>query len=366
MRATRGDVRSRVPGNRRNAPFDLLPAVEYAANGVIDVNGDCDLETDFAPLMTPLIPADGFEPAAILATQSLQQDTAAALAGRATLVADPCCGGELIRDAQELRDESNSKGGHRVDRSPSNGLSGKAVDRADPPPAASAAAEQPRPATPQNVSIDAAEAPLRHGADVKFPRLKISPEMKPCRAAILADIGLPDATQQGRIVLLASVDGTADSTLAAAEIAKSLVGTAAGHVLVIDGGTDPRDELTRQPTQPGFASLLLGSRQLSELVAPTQIDGLRMVPRGLGEDLWPQIDDALALQRLGEIREQYAFTVVDAGPWDRPIVAAAGPHVEAVYLVVQAGRSEVAAAKRAARYLGRLGTPLKGCLLVGC
>lgn len=138
-------------------------------------------------------------------------------------------------------------------------------------------------------------------------------------------------------------------------------------VLVI--GADIRrpeaHEYLHVPRAPGLTDALLGTASFEELIVPTPIPGVRMLPAGShvanpGELLLQGPDLLQAARRVADI------VLVDTTPMVTVNDAIQlMPAVDAVIVTCRAGRGTTEAAKRAQEMLARLHVPVAGVVLVG-
>ena len=119
------------------------------------------------------------------------------------------------------------------------------------------------------------------------------------------------------------------------------------------------------PQAPGLSTFLTGQAELADVIVPTSVRNLSIIPSGRiplnPAELLASGRLAQALEGLGE---RFAHIVVDTGPIfgvsDATIVAA---QVEGVVLVLRHGRASRDAAQRAIRNLMSVGAKLLGVIL---
>lgn len=143
----------------------------------------------------------------------------------------------------------------------------------------------------------------------------------------------------------------------------------AGRSVLVVGADIRRPEAhvyLQAPRAPGLSELLLGShRELGEMVVPTAIPGVRMLPSGAhvanpGELLLQAADLIAEARRLADI------VLVDTTPMLTVNDAIQlMPATDAVIITCRAGRGTTEAAKRAQEMLARLRVPVSGVVLVG-
>jgi chromosome partitioning protein len=127
----------------------------------------------------------------------------------------------------------------------------------------------------------------------------------------------------GRVIAVANQKGGVGKTTTAVNLGAALA--LAGHrVLLIDA--DPQASATTGLGQRGFASertiyeLLLGERAAHEVVTPTRVDGLDLVPSTrdlVGAEIElvsvPDREQRLSMSLAG-LRNDYAFVLIDCPP----------------------------------------------------
>ncbi len=260
-----------------------------------------------------------------------------------------------------------------------------------PTPPAPAAVEEPAPPTGPSPGVDDAaaavepipqssESPGGPAVDVLLPepaprspepgpprrqhrRVDVGATIARLRDQVVQQVGL-SGDRPGRVVQLMSIDPNPDTTQLAASLAKALVGIAPGEVLAMDaaaaGDEDPVDA-----TPDGFCAVRCGQRTMSEVILPTSVEGLLIVPKGVSRQPEPAVDADVIAKLLSTCREQYPFTVVDSGGWKSPTSVALARHADATYVVVQAGVTRRRAARQALQLLGQEGIHAAGCILTG-
>jgi capsular exopolysaccharide synthesis family protein len=147
----------------------------------------------------------------------------------------------------------------------------------------------------------------------------------------------------------------------------SLAQLGLGDVLLVDADMRHPDlhDILGVPQTPGLSDLLVGGVGAAEVVRPTRIPGLFVIPAGPvpanpSELLYsPRFTQALAV--LGE---RFAHIVIDTPPLlgvaDTLVLA---PRVEGVILVLRHGHAARDAAQRAVQMLGSVRARLLGVVL---
>ena len=123
----------------------------------------------------------------------------------------------------------------------------------------------------------------------------------------------------------------------------------------------------RTPLEPGLSEVLRGEAEPADVIQPTELSRLWMIPAGHWDTHAIQ---ALAQDGVGRLfdflKEQYDFIVIDACPI--LLVADAlllGRHVDAVLLAVRSGVSRLPVVQAAQQRLSALEAPLRGAVLMG-
>ncbi|HKP77292.1 MAG TPA: polysaccharide biosynthesis tyrosine autokinase [Longimicrobiaceae bacterium] len=116
---------------------------------------------------------------------------------------------------------------------------------------------------------------------------------------------------------------------------------------------------------PGLTEVLARQATLEEVVRPTQVDGLSLLPAGT---LVPNVSELLGSERmtalLGELQQRYDLLVVDTPP----VLAAADAEIlavqtDATLVVVRAGQTERQSAQYAVQQLRAVGARVVGAVL---
>ena len=119
--------------------------------------------------------------------------------------------------------------------------------------------------------------------------------------------------------------------------------------------------------EPGLTDVLVGSAQLREAIRPNVIPGLDVLPGGALPPNPSELLGSEAMHRLlTELRSQYAYVLFDTPPalavTDATVLGAAA---DAVILVLRAGETEEAAARRAVELFRRVQARVAGTVLNG-
>ncbi len=170
------------------------------------------------------------------------------------------------------------------------------------------------------------------------------------------------------IVMVTSSSGGEGKTTLASQLAASLA-RAWRKTLLVDGDlrNPAAHKLFDLPLEPGFSELLRGEAVLRDVVKPTLLSRLWMMPAGH----W----DAHAVQALAQddvrtkfqqMKEQYDFVVVDSCPV-LPVADALqlGQHVDAVVFSVLRDVSRLPSLQTAQQRLQALGVRVLGAVVIG-
>jgi capsular exopolysaccharide synthesis family protein len=184
----------------------------------------------------------------------------------------------------------------------------------------------------------------------------------------LRTVLLNDSVKGPRLVLITSaIDGEGKSTLAV-QLAASLA-RAWRKTLLLDADLRKPEvhTLFQTPLEPGLSEVLRSEAEAAEVIQPTGLSRLWMMPAGH----W----DAHAIQALAQhgagrlfdpLKEQFDIIVLDACPV-LPVadVLLLGNHVDSVLLAVRSGVSRLPVVQAAQQRLASVGAPLRGAVLLG-
>jgi capsular exopolysaccharide synthesis family protein len=171
-----------------------------------------------------------------------------------------------------------------------------------------------------------------------------------------------------RVVMVTSAEGGEGKTSLASHLAASLA-RAWRKTLLIDGDLrNPAAHLQFDvPQEPGFSELLRGEVEVDDVVRPTPVSRLWLLPAGK----W----DSHAIQALAQeevrtffdhLKKEYDFIVIDACPV-LPVADSLliGQHVDAVLFSVMRGVSRTPAVYAAQQRLASLGVRILGAVVIG-
>jgi len=184
----------------------------------------------------------------------------------------------------------------------------------------------------------------------------------------LRTVLLRDSGNGPRLLLVTSAIGREGKTALAVRLAASLA-RAWRKTLFIDADLRKPEAHTLfdMPLEPGLSEVLRGEADVSEIIQPTELSRLWMIPAGH----W----DAHAIQALAQdgagglftrLKEQFDFIVIDACPV-LPVADALllCTHVNSVLLAVRSGVSHLPIVHAAQQRLATVEAPLRGVVLMG-
>jgi capsular exopolysaccharide synthesis family protein len=170
-----------------------------------------------------------------------------------------------------------------------------------------------------------------------------------------------------KTIMVTSLQPEDGKTSTVTNLATTLAQLGAGEVLVIDADMRRPNlhEILGVGQAPGLSTFLTGQASLEQVIVPTRVPNLSMIPAGRSP-LNPA--ELLASERLGQTLEtlgrRFAHIVLDTGPIfgvsDALILAA---RVEGVVLVLRQGRASRDVAQRAIRNLMSVHSRLLGVIL---
>lgn len=207
--------------------------------------------------------------------------------------------------------------------------------------------------------VEAAEGDSR----AAFWQSRLMESVDALRTFLLRNLG-----EGPRVVMISSaVEGEGKTTLAsqlAASCARSWRKT-----LLIDGDLrkPAAHELFQLPKEPGFSEVLRGEMDLEDVIRPTSLGRLSMMPAGH----W----DAHALQALAQegaqgfleqLKDEYEVIIVDSAPI-LPVTDSLllGQHVDTVILTGLCDKSRLPGLYAANQRLLAVGIPVLGSVLIG-
>lgn len=171
-----------------------------------------------------------------------------------------------------------------------------------------------------------------------------------------------------RVVMVTSAAGGEGKTTLASHLAASLA-NAWRKTLLIDGDLRNPHQHAQfdQPLEPGLCEALRGEVEFDDIVRPTQIGRLWVMPAGKL--------DAHALQALAQegvtsvfdrLKEQYDFIVLDTSPvLPVPDALLLGKQADAVLMAVMKDHTRMPAVYQAQQRLETLGIRVLGAVVIG-
>jgi capsular exopolysaccharide synthesis family protein len=165
----------------------------------------------------------------------------------------------------------------------------------------------------------------------------------------------------GRVqaVMVAGCHADGGTTMTASRLAATLAQRSASQVVIVDANlrTPCLDAVFGARHAPGLSELLNGPSSRENSIQPTQRSNLFVITTGRVASSPSEVFRAAAVERLvSELKSRFDYVVFDAAPlFDYPDAYALAPRVDAVLLVVEAGRTPLANARRVARDLERTG-----------
>jgi capsular exopolysaccharide synthesis family protein len=173
--------------------------------------------------------------------------------------------------------------------------------------------------------------------------------------------------QPPRTLMVTSLQSEDGKTSLASNLAIALAQLGAGEVLVVDGDMRRPNlhQLFDVEQAPGLSTFLTGQVELTQIVVPTPIPNLHVIPAGR-VPLNPA--ELMASRRLGlaleVLRERFAHIVFDAPPlFGVSDAATLAPRLDGTILVLRHGRASRDGAQRAVQLLASVRARLLGVVL---
>ncbi len=170
-----------------------------------------------------------------------------------------------------------------------------------------------------------------------------------------------------KTILVTSPNPEDGKTSLVTNLAITLAQLGSGEILVIDGDMRRPNlhDILAVPKAPGLSTYLTGQAELADVVVPSRIPNLSVIPAGRvpvnPSELLASARFKQALETLGQ---RFAYIIIDTGPLfgvsDGMILAG---QVEGVVLVLRQGRASRDAAQRAIRSLMSVRARLLGVIL---
>jgi len=170
-----------------------------------------------------------------------------------------------------------------------------------------------------------------------------------------------------KTMLVTSLQQQDGKTSVSTNCAISLAQLGVGDVLLVDADMRHPDlhRILDVPQTPGLSDLLVGGVGLMEVVRPTRIPGLFVIPAGpVPTNPAELLFSARFTQALAALGERFAYVVIDTPPLlgvsDALVLA---PRVEGVILVLRHGHAGRDAAQRAVQMLDSVRARILGVVL---
>lgn len=185
--------------------------------------------------------------------------------------------------------------------------------------------------------------------------------------AIVSILGAMDIAGGGKVITVTSPSRKEGKTLFIMEMSKAMLHGARQRVLLIDGGflTQGLSRLLGRADSPGVIEVLAGESSIEEVVKPSALAGLDLMPSGNLEDRLKlgYYRNALC-DLLATLRERYDLILIDTdGVLNSPDAVLLASTAERVLTVVRYGATRHETLSQALRQLARLGIKPFGLLL---
>ncbi|MHB1034190.1 MAG: polysaccharide biosynthesis tyrosine autokinase [Pirellulales bacterium] len=171
-----------------------------------------------------------------------------------------------------------------------------------------------------------------------------------------------------RVVMVTSAESQEGKTTLSSQLAASLA-RSGRRTLLIDGDLrrPAAHRLFELPLENGLCEVLRGEAEVDDVIRPTRVPGLWMIPAGRCD-----MDSIQALAKepihavFARLKREFDFIVVDSGP----VLSIAdslllGQHVDAVILSLLRDVSQVAKVYEARERLNAVGIPVFGAVMCG-
>ncbi len=162
-------------------------------------------------------------------------------------------------------------------------------------------------------------------------------------------------------------DGTGKTGLLV-PLATALLERTTGELLVIDGNLHKPGLASRLGVEAdrGLADVLLGAANWQQVVRPTVVERLNILPGVEFPATGGRPPQRLNLEPLlEELADHYKLVLIDTASLAYPEVAQMSRYCDGTYLVVRIGHTRRRTVAEAARVLQRCGGRLLGCVVLG-
>jgi capsular exopolysaccharide synthesis family protein len=170
-----------------------------------------------------------------------------------------------------------------------------------------------------------------------------------------------------RTMLVTSLQQQDGKTSVSTNCAITLAQLGVGDVLLVDADLRHPDlhRILDVPQTPGLSDLLVGGVDVAEVIRPTRIPGLFVIPAGpVPTNPTELLFSSRFAQALATVGDRFAHVVIDSPPMlgvsDTLVLA---PRVDGVILVLRHGHTGRDAAQRAVQMLGSVRARLLGVVL---
>jgi capsular exopolysaccharide synthesis family protein len=175
-------------------------------------------------------------------------------------------------------------------------------------------------------------------------------------------------TESVRVVMVASALGGEGKTSLACHLASSLA-RAGRQTLLVDGDMrcPTAHRLFDLPQDPGLSDVLRGDADWADVIRPTAVSRLDLIPAGFCDSEAIQALASECLRKgLDGLRERYDFVVIDSPPV-LPVADALmiGQHVDGVILSVMRGVSRLPKVQTAFERMSSFGIRMLGAVVTG-
>jgi capsular exopolysaccharide synthesis family protein len=174
--------------------------------------------------------------------------------------------------------------------------------------------------------------------------------------------------QSTRLVMVTSALGREGKTTLASHLAASLA-RAHRRTLLIDGDLRrPRlHSILDTPNEPGLSEVLRGHADIADVVRPTHVDQLWLVPAGkCNNHVIQSLAHGTIHQLFARLKQEYDFVVIDTAPVLLvPDTVLIGQHVDTVILAILRNVSQAHRVYAAYQQLATLGIRVLGAVVNG-
>ncbi len=218
--------------------------------------------------------------------------------------------------------------------------------------------------------VDAGVDSTREGRKHRQPRLftQLDPRSSVAEAyrSLRTNIQFAELEKPLKTVLITSTGPSEGKTTSTVNIAISIAQTGL-KTLILD--CDLRKPAVHRyfnvPQEPGISNYLFGKTPLDNVILPTEYENLSIITSGA---IPPNPAELLSTVKMAnfltDIKEKFDFIIIDSPPilavTDAVVLSS---RVDAVFLVIQAGRATIQGVTRAYIALKNVNAPLKGAIV---